>query len=83
MLFAQFDKRYDRLPLGSTVFKNPVGTKEDHNEYFMLVDVGVIAPFSIVDGGSASSPPKVQAGFPGDTVSSPPAASSSIGKLKL
>ena len=51
VLFAQFDKRYDRLPLGSTVFKNPVGTKEDHNEYFMLVDVGVIAPFSIVHGG--------------------------------
>ena len=27
VLFAQFDKRYDRLPLGATVFRNPGGTR--------------------------------------------------------
>jgi len=62
VLFAQFDKRYDRLPLGSTIFRNPGGTKEDKNEYFMLVDIGVIVPFAIVDDGIGTGPrPKLQA----------------------
>jgi tetratricopeptide (TPR) repeat protein len=63
VLFAQFDKRYDRLPLGSTIFKNPTGTKEDKNEYFILVDVGVIVPFAVVeDEPGSESRPKLQAG---------------------
>jgi hypothetical protein len=62
VLFAQFDKRYDRLPLGSTIFRNPGGTKEDKNEYFMLVDIGVIVPFAIVDDAIGTGPgPKLQA----------------------
>jgi hypothetical protein len=83
VLFAQFEKRYDRLPMGASVFRNPTGTKEDQNEYFMLMDIGVIAPFSIVDGGAAFSPPKVQAGFPGEAVGSALAAPFSVGKLEL
>ena len=63
VLFAQFDKRFDRLPLGSTIFKNPLGRKEDKNEYLMLVDVGIIVPFAVVkDETGSESRPKLQAG---------------------
>jgi adenylate cyclase len=49
ILFAQFDKRYDGLPLGSTIFRNPAGTREDKNEYFILLDLGAIVPFEMVE----------------------------------
>jgi adenylate cyclase len=49
VLFAQFDNKYDHLPLGATIFKNPRGTKENKNEYFMLADIGCIVPFATVD----------------------------------
>ena len=61
VLFAQFDKRYDGLPLGATIFRNPAGTKEYKNEYFMLADVGTIIPFAIIDEGiGPESRPKLQ-----------------------
>jgi tetratricopeptide (TPR) repeat protein len=72
VLFAQFDKRYDRLPIGSTFFRNPVGTKEDKNEYFMLVDVGVIVPFAVVEEGAGpESRPRTQAELVRSATASP------------
>ena len=49
ILFAQFDKLYDGLPFGSTIFRNARGTKVDKNEYFILLDLGAIVPFTLVE----------------------------------
>ena len=46
VLFLQFEKILGGLPYGTTIFRNPDGSRESKNQYFMVSDIGSITPFA-------------------------------------
>jgi len=46
VLFIQFKKIIGGLPYGTIIYRNPYGSREKENEYFMVSDIGSITPFS-------------------------------------
>jgi len=46
VFFIQFEKMIGGLPYGTTIFKNPDGSRESKNQYFMVSDIGSITPFA-------------------------------------
>ena len=46
VLFSQFKKIFGGLPYGATIYRNPYGSRESKNEYFMVSDIGSITPFA-------------------------------------
>jgi TolB-like protein/Flp pilus assembly protein TadD len=44
--FIQFDRLYGGLPYGTTIYRNPEGSVEGQNQYFMVSDIGSITPFA-------------------------------------
>jgi len=49
VFFIQFEKQFSGLPYGTTVFKNPDGSRESKNQYFMVSDIGSITPFAFTE----------------------------------
>jgi hypothetical protein len=46
VFFAQFEKQLGSLPYGMTIFRNPGGSRESKNEYYMVTDLRGITPFA-------------------------------------
>jgi TolB-like protein/class 3 adenylate cyclase/Flp pilus assembly protein TadD len=46
VIFIQFEKLYGGFPFGMTIFRNPDGSREGKNEFFMVSDLRSITPFS-------------------------------------
>jgi TolB-like protein/class 3 adenylate cyclase len=46
VFFIQFEKMIGGLPYGTTIFKNPDGSRENNNQYFMVSDIGSITTFA-------------------------------------
>jgi hypothetical protein len=46
VLLIQFVKLYGGFPFGMTIFRNPDGSREGKNEFFMVSDLRSITPFS-------------------------------------
>ena len=46
VLLIQFEKLYGGFPFGMTIFRNPDGSREGKNEFFMVSDLRSITPFS-------------------------------------
>ncbi len=46
VLFLQFEKVLGGLPYGTTIFRNPDGSRESKNQYFMVSDIGSITAFA-------------------------------------
>jgi adenylate cyclase len=46
VLFIQFKKLYGGLPYGTIIYRNPDGSRESKNQYFMVSDIGSITPFA-------------------------------------
>ena len=46
VLFIQFDKLFGSLPYGTVIYRNPDGSRESQNQYFMVSDIGSITPFA-------------------------------------
>ena len=46
VLFLQFEKYLGGLPYGTTIFRNPDGSRESKNEYFMVSDLRSVNPFA-------------------------------------
>jgi hypothetical protein len=44
--FFQFEKLFGGLPYGAAIFRNPDGSRESKNEYFMVSDARTINPFA-------------------------------------
>ncbi len=49
VLFIQFKKIIGGLPYGTTIYRNPHGSRERDNEYFMVSDIGTITPFAATE----------------------------------
>ena len=47
--FIQFDKLFGGLPYGTTIYRNPEGSVEGQNQYFMVSDIGSITPFAFTE----------------------------------
>ncbi len=46
VFFIKFNKIFGGLPYGTVIYRNPDGSKESQNEYFMVSDIGSITPFA-------------------------------------
>ena len=46
VFFIQFEKLIGGLPYGTTIYRNPDGSVEEKNQYFMVSDIGSITTFS-------------------------------------
>ena len=46
VFFVQFEKQFGSLPFGMTIFRNPDGSRESKNEYYMVNDLRGITPFT-------------------------------------
>jgi len=46
VFFIQFEKMFSGLPYGTTIFRNPDGSRESKNQYFMVSDIGSITTFA-------------------------------------
>ena len=46
VLFIQYNKLFGGLPYGTTIYRNPDGSRESKNQYFMISDIGSITPFA-------------------------------------
>ena len=46
VIFTQFENLLGGLPYGATIFRNPDGSRESKNQYFMVSDMGSITAFS-------------------------------------
>ena len=46
VFFVQFEKQFGGLPFGMTIFRNPGGSRESKNEYYMVNDLRGINPFA-------------------------------------
>jgi TolB-like protein len=46
VLFIQFKKLFGGLPYGTIIYRNPDGSGESKNQYFMVSDIGSITPFA-------------------------------------
>jgi len=49
VIFSQFEKQFGGIPYGSAIFRNPDGSKERGNEYYMVNDMRGISPFATVE----------------------------------
>jgi TolB-like protein/Tfp pilus assembly protein PilF len=49
VFFIQFKKVFGGLPYGTIIYRNPDGSEENRNQYFMVSDVGSITPFALSD----------------------------------
>jgi TolB-like protein len=49
VFFSQSEKLFGGLPYGATIFRNPNGSKESKNEYFMVTDMRVNIPFALTE----------------------------------
>jgi hypothetical protein len=49
IFFVQFEKRFGGIPYGNTIFRNPVGSRESSNEYYLVSDLKSITPFTPAD----------------------------------
>ena len=45
VFFIQFKKLFGGLPFGTTIYRNPDGSSERRNQYFMVSDIGSITTF--------------------------------------
>jgi len=45
VFFIQFEKLFSGLPYGTIIYRNPDGSGESKNQYFMVSDIGSITPF--------------------------------------
>ncbi|HSH69765.1 MAG TPA: tetratricopeptide repeat protein, partial [Deferrisomatales bacterium] len=50
VFFIQFKNMFGGLPYGSTIYRNPDGSKESKDQYLMVSDVGSITPFAPTEG---------------------------------
>ncbi len=46
VLFIRYKKMFGGLPFGTTIYRNPNGSRESKNQYFMVSDIGSITPFA-------------------------------------
>jgi hypothetical protein len=46
VFFLQFEKLYGGFPFGMTIFRNPDGSRESKNEFFMVSDLRSVTPFA-------------------------------------
>jgi adenylate cyclase len=46
VFFVQTEKLFGGIPYGSAIFRNPDGSKENKNEYFMVTDMRFNLPFA-------------------------------------
>ncbi len=46
VFFIQFEKYFGGLPYGTIIYRNPDGSMEGQNQYFMVSDIGSITPFA-------------------------------------
>ena len=46
VFFIQFKKQFGGLPYGTTIYRNPDGSRESKNQYLMVSDIGSITPFA-------------------------------------
>ena len=46
VFFSQSEKLFGGLPYGNTIFRNPDGSRESKNEYYMVNDLRGINPFA-------------------------------------
>jgi len=46
VLFIQFKKLFGGLPYGTIIYRNPDGSGESNNQYFIVSDIGSITPFA-------------------------------------
>ena len=49
VFFIQFKKLYGGLPFGTIIYRNPDGSGESMNQYFMVSDFGSITPFAPIE----------------------------------
>ena len=49
VFFIQFEKLIGGLPYGTTIYRNPDGSVEEKNQYFMVSDIGSITTFSAAE----------------------------------
>jgi TolB-like protein/class 3 adenylate cyclase len=49
VFFIQFEKIYGGLPYGTVIYKNPDGSSESKNQYFIVDDIGHITPFAPIE----------------------------------
>jgi hypothetical protein len=49
VLFIQFKKIIGGLPYGTTIYRNPDGSRESKNQYLMVSDIGSITPFALTE----------------------------------
>jgi hypothetical protein len=46
VFFIKFKKLFGGLPYGTIIYRNPDGSGESNNQYFMVSDIGSITPFA-------------------------------------
>ena len=46
VFFIQYKKLFGGLPFGTIIYRNPDGSFESKNQYFMVSDIGSITPFT-------------------------------------
>ena len=49
VFFIQFEKIYGGFPYGTVIYKNPDGSSESRNQYFIVDDIGHITPFAPIE----------------------------------
>jgi hypothetical protein len=49
VFFIKYKKLFGGLPYGTTIYRNPRGSKESKNQYFMVSDIGSITPFILTE----------------------------------
>jgi len=49
VILFQYNKLYGGLPFGATLYKNPEGSTESKNQYFIVSDIGSITPVALVE----------------------------------
>jgi hypothetical protein len=49
VLFFQYKKLFGGLPFGTTIYKNPDGSIEAKNQYFIVSDIGSITPVALTE----------------------------------
>jgi tetratricopeptide (TPR) repeat protein len=49
VFFSQSEKLFGGIPYGSAIFRNPDGSRESKNEYFMVTDMRFNIPFALTE----------------------------------